>query len=634
MSAAATQSSDSKIRGYLAAQEAKGLLRVITCGSVDDGKSTLIGRLLYDSKLLFEDQIAALRNDSARFGTTGSGELDLALLVDGLADEREQGITIDVAYRFFSTDKKKFIVADTPGHEQYTRNMVTGASTADAAILLVDARKGVITQTRRHCFIASLLGIRHVALAINKMDLVGWDRDVYAAIADSFRALARQLGIPSVSCIPLSALRGDNVMHRSANMPWYDGQTLLADLEALEQDAAQRSAPFRMPVQYVIRPDQDFRGYAGTIVAGSLAPGDEVCVLPSGRKSRIARIASANGDLNHAAVEQAVTVTLEDDIDVSRGDILVDAGQRPEISDQFSACIVWMASERLIPGRPYLMRIGSAQVGAQITDIKYVVNVNTLEHLAARHLDLNEIAICNLAIDRPIPFEPYEKNRDMGGFILIDRMTNATAGCGMIRFGLRRADNLHWQALHVGKSERAAIKQQRPCILWLTGLSGSGKSTIADMLEQRLVQLGRHTVILDGDNIRHGLCKDLGFTDDDRVENIRRVAEVARLMVEAGLIVIVSFISPFRSERQLARSLVEAGEFIEIYVDTPISVCEARDPKGLYRKARAGKIPNFTGISSPYEPPETPELHLRTEQATPADSTEQILDLLQQLNYI
>ncbi|MEK9967986.1 MAG: sulfate adenylyltransferase subunit CysN [Ferrovibrio sp.] len=630
----AAQDAVTEIEAYLSKQESKTLLRFITCGSVDDGKSTLIGRLLFDSKLLFEDQLAALQSDSRRYGTTGSGELDLALLVDGLADEREQGITIDVAYRFFTTDKRKFIVADTPGHEQYTRNMATGASTADAAVLLIDARKGLAQQTYRHSYIVSLLGIRHVILAVNKMDLVDWDESAFRRIEAEYRSFAERLGVQNITSIPVSALKGDNVTQPSAAMPWYKGPPLLGYLEELDVSRDLTTGPFRMPVQWINRPNQDFRGYSGTIVSGSIAPGDSVAVLPGGAVSRVKQIVTYDGDLSAGIANQAVTITLADEIDISRGSVLVDPARRPEVADQLAAHILWMGTEHMLPGRPYLMQIGPTLVSAQITELKHVVNINTLEHIAARHLSLNEIGFCNLALDHPIPFDSYRDCRDMGAFILIDRITNATIGCGMIDFALRRAANIHWQPLKVGKQQRAAMKGQKPCVLWLTGLSGAGKSTIADLVEAQLASAGKHTILLDGDNVRHGLNKDLGFADEDRVENIRRVAEVAKLMVDAGLIVIVSFISPFRNERQLARDLLAPDEFLEIYIDAPLDICEARDPKGLYKKARAGKIPNFTGITSPYEPPESPELHIHSDRSGIAHSVEQIIALLRQGEYI
>jgi bifunctional enzyme CysN/CysC len=605
------------IEAYLRQHETKDLLRFITCGSVDDGKSTLIGRLLFDSKMLFEDQIASLSKESKTFGTTGE-EMDLALLVDGLAAEREQGITIDVAYRFFTTDRRKFIVADTPGHEQYTRNMATGASTADLAILLVDARKGVLTQTRRHSYIVSLLGIRHVVLAVNKMDLVGYSRTAFEAIVEDYEAFARQLGLDHVVSIPVSALKGDNIATPSDGMDWYHGPALLPYLETVDVARDTAQGPFRLPVQWVNRPNLDFRGYAGTIASGTLRPGDKVTVAPSGRGSTVSRIVTGDGDLAQAVAGQAVTVCLEDEIDISRGDMLGAAETPPQVSDQFACHLVWMADEEMLPGRQYLIRIGTAQTTGAVSEIKHRVNVNTLEHQAAKKLALNEVAYCNLALDQAVAFDPYAVCRDSGGFIVIDKFTNATVGAGMIDFGLRRASNIQWQEMEVGKAARAKMKGQKPCVLWFTGLSGAGKSTIANLVEKKLHAEGRHTIALDGDNVRHGLNKDLGFTAEDRVENIRRVGEVARLMTEAGLIVLVSFISPFRGERRMAREMVEDGEFLEVFVDTPLEICEERDVKGLYKKARAGQIKNFTGIDSPYEPPEAPEMHLMSGEA-PAD---------------
>ncbi|WP_435535655.1 sulfate adenylyltransferase subunit CysN [Azospirillum sp. ST 5-10] len=621
------ESATAEVVAYLREQENKDLLRFITCGSVDDGKSTLIGRLLLDAKQIFEDQLAALDRDSARWGTTG-GALDLALLTDGLQAEREQGITIDVAYRFFATDRRKFIVADTPGHEQYTRNMATGASTADLAVLLVDARKGVLTQTRRHSYIVSLLGIRHVVLAVNKMDLVGYDQARFAAIAADYQAFAERLGIARVTCIPISALAGENVSGPGAAMAWWDGPALLPFLETVEVAAARSEAPFRLPVQWVNRPNQDFRGFSGTLVAGRVRPGDAVAVLPSARTSTVARIVTMDGDLDEAVAGQAVTLTLADEIDVSRGDILAAAAARPEVADQFAAHIVWMNDHALMPGRGYLLQFGTRLVGGQVTEIKHKVNVNTLEHTAAKRLELNEVGFCNLALDQAVPFDAYAACRETGSFILIDRVTNATLGCGTVSFALRRAQNIHWQPVAVDKAARAAAKGQRPCVLWFTGLSGAGKSTVANLVEQRLHRQGFHTYMLDGDNVRHGLNKDLGFTEEDRVENIRRVAETAKLFVDAGLIVLVSFISPFREERRMARALVEQGEFLEVFVDAPLEVCERRDPKGLYAKARAGAIANFTGISSPYEPPEAPELTLAAGNHDPETLAAQVVDAL------
>ncbi|TXI49635.1 MAG: sulfate adenylyltransferase subunit CysN [Lysobacter sp.] len=620
---------------YLQRHERKRLLRFITCGSVDDGKSTLIGRLLHDTRLLLDDQLATLERDSRRHGTQ-NGELDFALLVDGLHAEREQGITIDVAYRFFDTDRRKFIVADCPGHEQYTRNMATGASTADLAVVLVDARKGLLTQTHRHSYIVSLLGLRHVVLAVNKMDLVDFDREIFRRIESDYRALAAQLGIPHVVAIPLSALQGDNLLQRSDRTPWYDGPTLLEHLETVDARADDREAlGFRMPVQWVCRPDQHFRGFAGTVAEGAVAPGDEVVALPSGRRSRVARIVSA--DATHALVDraqairgEAVTVTLTDEIDISRGDVLAAASAPPQVSDQFAAHVLWMGEKPLLPGRPYWLKIGARTVGASVTEIKHKVDVNTQEPLAAKLLDLNEVGYCNLHLDQPIAFERYADSRALGGFILIDRQTNATVAAGTLDFALRRAENVHWQHLEVDKAARAHSLGQTPRCLWFTGLSGSGKSTIANLVEKRLQAMGLHTYLLDGDNVRHGLNKDLGFSDQDRVENIRRVAEVARLMVDAGLIVLVSFISPFRAERRMARELFGDGEFVEVFVDTPLEEAERRDVKGLYAKARAGKIPNFTGIDSPYEIPETPELRLTTVDERPEILAERVVERLLQ----
>ena len=595
---------------WLQAHEHKPLLRFITCGSVDDGKSTLIGRLLVESRRLFDDQLAALEADSRRHGTQG-GRIDYALLLDGLAAEREQGITIDVAYRYFDTDRRKFIVADCPGHEQYTRNMATGASTADLAVVLVDARKGLLAQTRRHSYIvSSLLGIRHVVLAVNKMDLVGYDRAVFERIAAGYRELAAQLGIAQVQAIPLSALEGDNLLQRSPHTPWYDGPALLPHLESVAIEAADDRGALRLPVQWVNRPHQDFRGFAGTIAAGQVAPGDEVVVLPSAQRSTVARVLGPDGDLPRATAGQAVTLTLADEIDVGRGDVIAAAADPPAVADQFAAHVLWMSDAPLLPGRPYWLQLGTRSVAASISEIKHRVDVNTQEHLAAKRLELNEVGYCNLSLEEPVVFAPYAQNHALGGFILIDRQSNDTVAAGTLDFALRRADNVHWQYLDVDKAARARIKGQAPTVLWFTGLSGAGKSTIANRVDKRLHALGFHTFILDGDNVRHGLNRDLGFSDEDRVENIRRVAEVARLMADAGLIVLVSFISPFRAERRMARERFAPGEFLEVYVDVPLEVAEARDAKGLYRKARAGLIPNFTGIDSPYEAPEQPELRL------------------------
>ena len=619
------------IEQYLKAHENKSLLRFITCGSVDDGKSTLIGRLLYDAKMLFEDQLAAVESDSKKYGTQGEA-IDFALLVDGLAAEREQGITIDVAYRFFSTDKRKFIVADTPGHEQYTRNMVTGASTADVAILMVDARKGILTQTRRHSYLARLLGIRHVVVAVNKMDLVDYSERVFARIVDDYREFAARIGLEDVSFIPLSAFRGDNITTPSEAMPWYHGSTLMGYLETVEVDDSRlQHTAFRLPVQWVNRPNLDFRGFAGTIAGGAISPGQRIRVQPSGRESTVARIVTHGGDLDRAVAGQSVTLTLADEIDISRGDMISTVEAPAEVADQFETTIVWMHDEPLLPGRPYLLKIGAKTVTATVTDIKYQVNVNTLEHIAAKKLELNAIGVCNLSLDRPIAFDAYRDNRDTGGFILIDRLSNNTVGAGLLHFALRRAHNIHLQHVDVDKAARSALKHQQSCVLWFTGLSGAGKSSIANLVEKKLHALGHHTYLLDGDNVRHGLNKDLGFTDADRVENIRRVGEVAKLMVDAGLIVLTAFISPFKSERRMARALVAEGEFIEVFVDTPLEVAESRDPKGLYKKARRGELKNFTGIDSPYEAPETPELRLNnTANRTVEEVADEVLSYLLQ----
>ncbi len=616
------------IDAYLHQHQHKSLLRFITCGSVDDGKSTLIGRLLYDSKMIFEDQLAALEADSKKVGTQG-GAIDFALLVDGLAAEREQGITIDVAYRFFSTEKRKFIVADTPGHEQYTRNMVTGASTADAAVILIDARKGVLTQTRRHSYLVSLLGIRHVVLAVNKMDLVGWNPAVFDQIVADYRAFAEQIGLTVFTPIPISGLGGDNIASVSEHTPWFKGPILMDWLEGVEVEDDLQSKPFRMPVQWVNRPNLDFRGFSGLIASGSIKPGDRIRALPSGRESRVARIVTLPGDLDQAVAGQSVTLTLEDEIDISRGDVIATADAPAPVANQFEATVVWMDDEPLPPGRTYLLKLGARTVSASVTDIKHRVNVNTLEKTAAKRLELNEIGLVNLSLDQAIPFEAYADNRQMGGFILVDRLSNRTVGAGMINFALRRADNIHWQHTDVTKASRSALKAQRGQVVWLTGLSGAGKSTIANLVEKRLHALGRHTYLLDGDNVRHGLNKDLGFTEEDRVENIRRVAEVAKLMVDAGLIVLTAFISPFRAERQLARDLLDQGEFIEVFVDTPLAVAEARDVKGLYKKARSGQLKNFTGVDSPYEAPETPELRIDTTAIDPVEAAERIVAWLE-----
>ena len=615
------------VAAYLQRHETKGLLRFITCGSVDDGKSTLIGRLLHDTKRLFDDQLAALESDSRRHGTQ-NGELDFALLVDGLSAEREQGITIDVAYRFFDTERRKFIVADCPGHEQYTRNMATGASTADLAVVLVDARKGLLAQTRRHSYIVSLLGIRHVLLAVNKMDLVDYDQSVFDAIADGYAELAGRFGIAQVQAIPLSALKGDNMTGVSPAMPWYRGPSLLEHLETVEVSAGTSRSALRLPVQWVCRPNQDFRGFAGTIADGVVAPGEEVLVLPSGQRSRVRQVLAAGRELERGRRGQAVMLTLADEVDVSRGDVIAAAGDPPPVADQFAAHLLWMDSSPLLPGRRYWLRLGARTVSAQVTRIKHKIDVDTQAQLAATQLDLNEIAYCNLGLDQPVAFEPYADNRELGAFILIDRQTHATVGAGTLDFALRRAANIQWQHMDVDRAARARIKHQQPRCLWFTGLSGAGKSTIANLVDKRLHALGYHTCILDGDNVRHGLNKDLGFTDEARVENIRRVAEVAKLMTDAGLIVLVSFISPFRAERRMARELFAPGEFIEVHVDTPLAVAEQRDVKGLYAKARAGQIRHFTGIDSPYEAPQAPDIHLRTAEASAEALCAQVVDQL------
>ncbi|HTQ14282.1 MAG TPA: sulfate adenylyltransferase subunit CysN [Rhizomicrobium sp.] len=617
------------LQAYLAEQEKKSLLRFLTCGSVDDGKSTLIGRLLYDSKLLFEDHLAALQKDSKKHGTTGE-DIDFALLVDGLEAEREQGITIDVAYRFFSTEKRKFIVADTPGHEQYTRNMATGASNSDLAVILIDARKGVLVQTRRHAYICSLLGVKHVVLAVNKIDLMAYSQEIFGNIVADFRDFAKNLGFQSLVPIPISARYGDNVIDRSPQMPWYAGPLLLEHLEAVDVESALAEQPFRLAVQWVNRPNLDFRGFSGTIVSGRVKPGDAIVVAKSGKASRVSRIVTYDGDLDEAVAGEAVTLTLADEVDISRGDVLTAPTHRPEVSDQFAAHLLWMAEEALLPGRQYLLKIGTATVPAQVSTLKHKIEVNTLEQLAATTLALNEIGYANLSTSQPIAFDPYRDNRDTGGFILIDRFTNRTVAAGMADFSLRRATNVHWQALDVNKQARAELKGQKPAVLWFTGLSGSGKSTVANLVERTLYAQGRHTYILDGDNVRHGLNRDLGFTDAARVENIRRVAETAKLFVDSGLIVLVSFISPFRSERRMARELLQRGEFIEVFVDTPLAICEQRDPKGLYQKAREGQIKNFTGIDSPYEAPESAEIVLKTENVEPAELAERVVAYLRQ----
>ena len=612
---------------YLERQQHKSLLRFITCGSVDDGKSTLIGRFLYESKLVFEDHLAALEADSKKVGTQG-GELDFALLVDGLAAEREQGITIDVAYRFFSTENRTFVVADTPGHEQYTRNMVTGASTADLAVILIDARKGILTQTRRHSYLVSLLGIRHVVLAVNKLDLVDYSQEIYETIDADYRAFAAELGITDVVSIPLSALRGDNVTEPSANTPWYDGPTLIRHLETVEVANELSEQPFRLVVQWVNRPDLDFRGFSGVVVGGTVRPGDPIRVLPSGTESTVSRIVTYDGDLDEAIAGDSITICLADEVDVSRGDVIATASAPPEVADQFETHIVWMSEDALLPGRRYLVKVGATTVGATVDHPKYQVNVNTLEHMAAKTLELNQIGIANLYLDRPIAFDPYVENRDMGGFIVIDRMTNNTIGAGLIHFALRRSTNVHWQAIEVDNRAHASLKHQEPAVVWFTGISGAGKSTIANIVERKLHAAGRHTYTLDGDNLRHGLNRDLGFTSADRVENVRRTAEVARLMADAGLIVLVSLISPYRAERDLARDLAGDVPFVEVFVDTPLDVAESRDRKGLYAKARRGELPNFTGIDAPYERPESPELHVATAECSAEEAADAVIQLL------
>ena len=617
------------IEEYLTSHQYKSLLRFITCGSVDDGKSTLIGRLLYETHLVFEDHLAALEADSAKVGTQG-GDLDFALLLDGLTAEREQGITIDVAYRFFSTEHRKFIVADTPGHEQYTRNMVTGASTADVAVILVDARKGVLTQTRRHSFLVSLLGIKRVVVAINKMDLMEYSHEVFSAIEDEYRDFARRVGLNDLTFIPLSALKGDNIVVPSANTPWYHGPTLLGFLETVPVDDDLADQSFRMPVQWVNRPNLDFRGFSGRIVGGSIKPGDPIRVLPAGTTSTVDRIVTMDGDLDEAIAGQSVTITLTDEIDASRGDLICGADDPAEVADQFEAHVVWMHEDAMLPGRPYLIKIGARTVGATISHPKFRIDVNNLDHLAANTLELNEIGVCNLSLDRSIPFDPYNVNRDTGGFIVIDKLTNVTVGAGLLHFALRRSHNIHWQDVKVDKDARRGMNNHGPAVVWFTGLSGSGKSTIANIVESKLHAQGVRTYLLDGDNVRHGLNRDLGFTDADRVENIRRIAEVSALMVDAGLVVLVSFISPFRAERRLAREALEDGEFIEVHVDTPLALAEERDPKGLYAKARRGELANFTGIDSPYEPPEQPEVRIDTSAMSAEDAANVIIETLRQ----
>ncbi|WP_313535366.1 sulfate adenylyltransferase subunit CysN [Sphingomonas sp.] len=618
----------SDISAYLELHQRKSLLRFLTCGSVDDGKSTLIGRLLYDSKQIFEDQLSALENDSKRVGTQGQA-IDFALLVDGLAAEREQGITIDVAYRFFATEKRKFIVADTPGHEQYTRNMVTGASTADLAVILIDARKGVLTQTKRHSFLAHLLGIRHLVVAVNKMDLVDYDQAVFDRIVDAYAEFAQSIGIQDFTAIPISGFQGDNVTTRSEAMPWFTGPVLLDHLESVEVDAdIDRIKPFRMPVQWVNRPNLDFRGFAGMISSGTIRPGDPVRILPSGRTSTVARIVAMGGDKEVAVAGESITLTLADEVDCSRGDVIATADAPPQAADQFKATLVWMDPAELLPGRAYWLKLGTQTVSAVIRAPEYAIDVNTMARAPAKTLALNDIGVAEVVTDRAIVFEPYAESHDLGGFILIDKLTNATVGAGMLDFALRRAQNVHWQAVEITREAHAQQKGQQPRLLWFTGLSGSGKSTIANLVEKKLHALGKHSFLLDGDNIRHGLNRDLGFRDQDRVENIRRIGEVAKLMTDAGLIVLTAFISPFRAERAMVRSLLPEGEFFEIFVDTPIEEAERRDVKGLYKKARAGEIANFTGISSPYEPPLAPEIRIDTSRTTPEEAAEQIVEAI------
>ena len=622
------------IEGYLKAHQHKSLLRFITCGSVDDGKSTLIGRLLYESKMLFEDQMEALEADSKKVGTQG-GELDFALLVDGLAAEREQGITIDVAYRFFSTDRRKFIVADTPGHEQYTRNMVTGASTADVAIVMIDARRGVLTQSRRHSFLASLIGIRKVVLAVNKMDLMDYSEKVFNEIVDEYRAFASRIGLSDVTAIPMSALRGDNITEQTEHMPWYRGTTLMGYLETVEIDEShQQKLAFRMPVQWVNRPNLDFRGFAGTIASGLVRPGDRVRILPAGRETHIARIVTQDGDLQQAVAGQSVTLTLSDEVDCSRGDVIATADEPSSVADQFQVTLIWMHEQPMLGGRPYLMKIGGKTVPVTLAAPKYKINVNTLEHLAAKELALNEVGICNLSSSQPVAFDSYQSNRETGSFILIDRLSNATVGAGLIDFSLRRSQNIHMQHTDVGQKERAEQLGQKPVLLWFTGLSGAGKSAIANLLETRLYARGQHTYLLDGDNVRHGLNRDLGFTDADRVENIRRVAEVGKLFVDAGLITLTAFISPFRSEREMARKLLGDDAFLEVFIDTPLAIAEERDPKGLYKKVRRGELKNFTGIDSPYETPENPDIHIDTTRESPEQAVDRIIATLIERGHI
>ena len=616
------------IDAYLERHQHKSMLRFITCGSVDDGKSTLIGRLLYDSKMIFEDQLAALETDSRKVGTQGQ-EIDFALLVDGLAAEREQGITIDVAYRFFNTEKRKFIVADCPGHEQYTRNMITGASTADLAVILIDARKGVLVQTRRHSYLCRLIGIKNFVLAVNKMDLVDYDRSTYERIEAEYAAFATSIGIEKFVAMPISGFKGDNITSPSGNMPWYQGPTLIEHLETVDISTTNDAAkPFRLPVQWVNRPNLDFRGFSGLIESGRIRTGDDVRIVPSGKTSKITRITTLDGDLAEAVAGQSVTLCLADEIDCSRGNVIAAAGHPPQSADQFEATLVWMADEAMIPGRGYWLKTGAQTASVTVHAPKYVINVNTMEHLAAKTLDLNAIGVAELATDKPVVFEPYEENAPLGRFILIDKLSNATVAAGMLHFSLRRAQNVHWQAIDISREAHAGLKNQKPAVLWFTGLSGAGKSTIANLVERRLHRMNRHTFLLDGDNVRHGLNKDLGFTAADRIENIRRVGEVARLMADAGLIVITAFISPFRAERAMVRQMLPEGEFIEVFIDTPIEEAERRDVKGLYRKARSGELKNFTGVDSPYEAPLNPEIRIDTTVMTPAEAVEVIVNRL------
>ena len=613
------------IEAYLDQHQNKSMLRFITCGSVDDGKSTLIGRLLYDSKMIFEDQLAALENDSKRVVTQGQ-EIDFALLVDGLAAEREQGITIDVAYRFFATEKRKFIVADCPGHEQYTRNMVTGASTADCAVILTDARKGVLVQTKRHSFLCHQLGIKNLVLAVNKMDLIDYDQAKFDAIVADYRAFAESIGIEDFTVIPISGLAGDNITTRSDNTAWYDGPVLIDHLETMEvNNTASQAKPFRMPVQWVNRPNLDFRGFSGLIATGAVKPGDELRSLPSGKTSKVKSIVTMDGELDRAVAGQSVTITLEDEIDCSRGDVLATADAPPEVADQFESTLVWMDDEPLVAGRGYWLKLGTQMVSVTVAEPKFEIDVNTMEHLASQTLHLNQIGVCEITTDKRIVFDPYTDNRALGGYILIDKITNRTVAAGMLHFSLRRSQNVHWQPTDITREHHAGMKNQTPRVLWFTGLSGSGKSTIANEVEKKLAIMNRHTFLLDGDNVRHGLNKDLGFTESDRIENIRRIGEVAKLMTDAGLIVLTAFISPFRADRKLVRDMIDSGEFIEIHVDTPLEVAEARDVKGLYKKAREGKLKNFTGIDSPYEAPESPEIRVNTVEMSPEEAADYII---------